>query len=55
MKIEIWTVGAILAITLAACEDTRHYPISGQASSPDDPVHTMHRPYFFVMPIGGQD
>lgn len=54
MKIHIWTVGALLAMTLAACEDTGRYPISGANCNPDDPVLQMGPADCYTPPtIGG--
>jgi hypothetical protein len=55
MKVKIWTVGAVLAMTLAACEDSGRDPISGQECSADDPVRKLRVPDCVAVPIGGQN
>lgn len=31
----------LVALAVAGCSDTEHYPISGAACGPDDPVHEL--------------
>ena len=53
MKISIWTIGAIIAMTLAACEDTTRYPVSEEQCGPNDPVLGLSAADCNVAPAGG--
>ena len=53
MKISIWTIGAILAMTLAACEDTGRYPVTEEQCGPNDPVLGLNAADCNVAPAAG--
>lgn len=53
MKISIWTIGAMIAMMLAACEDTTRYPVSEEQCGPDDPVLSLNAADCNVAPAGG--